>query len=148
MTELEKELKNRAGEQRENGSTAKDKRRAERDTGRPERASGSNETEKEKKTEREVSQNIGEGDEREIGKGTTEKEGNDNRRQYRETEQKERDREEEREEANENDSSGKESVSTSHGVTEMPKNTEVNSQEFIQLKELMFYQLSPSRLVH
>ncbi|XP_053093716.1 uncharacterized protein si:ch211-63b16.4 isoform X3 [Pangasianodon hypophthalmus] len=121
VTELEKELKNRVGEQRENGRVDKDQRRVERDIERQETATGSNETENEKKTE---------GDEREIGNNKIEKKGNDNRRQHRETEQKEgerekeRERREEREGEKENDSTGKESISTAHGVTEAPKNTE------------------------
>lgn len=151
VTELEKELKNRGGEKRENGKVEKDKRRAERDVGRQETVTGSNETENEKKTEDEVKQISTEGDEREIGKDKIEKEGNDNSRQCRETERKEGEREEERdsrEGEKENDSTGKESVSTSHGVTGAPKNTEVNSQEFIQLKEFRFYQLSSSKRIH
>ncbi|XP_053488647.1 kinesin heavy chain isoform X4 [Ictalurus furcatus] len=130
VTELEKELKNRGGEQGENGRVEKDKRRAERDIGRHETATGSNETENGKKTEGEVRQMSREGDEREIGKDKIEIEGNDDRRQFRGTEQKEGEREEERERREEregekeNDSTGKESISTSHGVTEAAKNTE------------------------
>lgn len=144
VTELEKELKNR-GEQRENGSPEKDKRRAERDFGRQEIATGSNETENKQKTEGEVSQIIRERGER---KDKTEKEGKDNRKQSRETALKEGEWEEERKRKEEqeggkgNDSTGKESISASYGGTEVPKNTEVNSQEFSQLKEVMFYQPS------
>ncbi|KAF4084364.1 hypothetical protein AMELA_G00128050 [Ameiurus melas] len=133
VTELEKELKNSGGEQRENGRVEKDKRRAERDIGRHETATGSNETENGKKTEGEVRQMSREGDEREIAKDKIEIEGSDDRRQRRGTEQKvgergeeERERRDEREGEKENDSTGKESISTSHGVTEAPKNTEEN----------------------
>lgn len=145
VTELEKELKTRGGDQRENRSMEKDKQGAERDPGRKETATGSKETEKERKTGGEVKQIVREGDERENGKDQTEKEGSNNRRQHAESEQEEGEREEERkgrEGEKENDSTGKESISTSHGVTEVPKNTEVNSQEF---QELMFYQLFLSR---
>ncbi|MCI4382366.1 hypothetical protein PGIGA_G00014060 [Pangasianodon gigas] len=130
VTELEKELKNRVGEQRENGRVDKDKRRVERDIERQETATGRNETENEKKSEGDLRQISREGNEREIGNNKIEKKRNDNRRQHRETEQKEGEREEERERREEregekeNDSTGKESISTSHGVTEAPKNNE------------------------
>ncbi|KAK3538276.1 hypothetical protein QTP70_034437 [Hemibagrus guttatus] len=130
VTELEKELKNRGGEQRDNGRVEKDKRRVDRDIGRQERANGCDETENEKKTEDEVRQISKQGDEREAGKDKIEKEVIDIRSQYRETEQKEggkeeeRQRSQEREGEKENDLTGKESFSTSHGVSEMPKNDE------------------------
>ncbi|XP_053365611.1 kinesin-II 95 kDa subunit isoform X3 [Clarias gariepinus] len=119
VTELEKELKNRAGEQR-------DHERVERDIGRQETSTESTETEIEKKAESEARQ----GAEGEIRKGKIEKEGNDTRRQSKEKEQKKGEREEEgvrreeKEGEKENDSNGKESISTTHGVTEVPKNTE------------------------
>lgn len=145
MTELEKELKKKE-EQRQNGSMEKDKRRAERDIRRLE--TGGNETENAKKAEGEVSRIIREGDGREIEKDKIENKRNDNRRRCKETEQKEGEREErERKEERGIDSTGKESISISHGETEMPKNNEVNNQEFSQLKELMFYQLSPFKLI-
>lgn len=135
MTELERELKNQSGEQRENGSMAKDKHGAERDIGRKETATECDEAENEKMTEGEVRQIIEERHEREIREDKIEKERNGNRRQHRETEQKEVEREK-GEGEKEDDSTEKESIYTSHGGTEVPKNTEVNSQEFIQLKEL------------
>lgn len=154
VTELEKELKNRGAEQRDNGRVEKDKRRAERDIGRQETATGSDETGHAKKTEDEVRQISKQGHEREAGKDQIEKEVIDNRSQYRDTEQKEGEKEEEGQRSQEsegekeNDSTGKESLSTSHGVSEVPKNAEVNGQKFIQLKELMSYQRSSSKCIH
>lgn len=145
VTELEKELKNRGGEERENGSMDKDKQGAERDTGRKGTATDCNGAESETKTEGEIRGIVRERHEREMGKDKSEKERDDNRRQHIETEQKERERE--GREGETDDSTEKESIYTSHGGTEVPKNTEVNIQEFIQLKELVFYQLSQSNLV-
>ncbi|KAF5896645.1 kinesin heavy chain-like isoform X1, partial [Clarias magur] len=130
VTELEKELRNRAGEQRDNERVEKDKRgRVERDTGREETSTGSTETENEKKAESEARQISKGGGGGEMGKDKVGKEGNDTRRQSRETEQEKEEREggerrEEKEGEKENDSTGKESISTTHGVTEVPKNTE------------------------
>lgn len=142
MTELEKELKIITGEQREHERAEKDERRAERDFGRQETASISNETENVKETEDEMRQISKQGDEREVGKDKTGKEVFD-KSQHSETEQtfgereEERQRSEEREGEKENDLTRKEFLSTSHGVTKVPKNAEVNTQKFIQLKEFV-----------
>ncbi|XP_058255809.1 uncharacterized protein si:ch211-63b16.4 isoform X2 [Hemibagrus wyckioides] len=145
VTELEKDLKNRGAEQRDNGRVEKDKRRAERDIGRQETATGSDETGNAKKTEDEVRQISKQGHEREAGNDQIEKEVSDNRSQYRETQkegekdteggreretQKEGEKDEEGQRSQEsegekeNDSTGKESLSTSHGVSAVPKNAE------------------------
>ncbi|KAK2843745.1 hypothetical protein Q7C36_011960 [Tachysurus vachellii] len=129
VTELEKELKIITGEQREHERAEKDERRAERDFGRQETATISNETENVKETEDEMRPISKQGDERDVGKDKIEKEVID-KIQHSETEQKfgereeERQRREEREGEKENDLTRKESLSTSHGVTKVPKNAE------------------------
>ncbi|KAI5622820.1 kinesin-like protein KIN-10C [Silurus asotus] len=125
VTELEKELKNRGGEQIESRKVEKDKRGEERDVGRQETPTGSNETENEGKTDGKVRKITREGGEGEIGNDKSEKEENDIRRHYRGTKREEESqRREKSEEEKENDSAGKESIYPTHGATEVPKNTE------------------------
>ncbi|XP_046712541.1 kinesin-like protein KIN-10C isoform X2 [Silurus meridionalis] len=125
VTELEKELKNRGGEQIESRKVEKDKRGEERDVERQETPTGSNETENERKTDGKVRKITREGGEGEIGKEKSEKEENDIRRHYRGTKREEEsERREKSEGEKENDSAGKESIYPTHGATEVPKNTE------------------------
>ncbi|TSU37054.1 hypothetical protein Baya_12878 [Bagarius yarrelli] len=117
VSELEKELKKR-GEQKNNAKLETDKQRAERDMKKQEMATESDETEDEVKTEGEVREISRKGDQ-------TEKEGNNNKCQYRETEKKVVQQGKEKEGEKKSDSTGKESLSTSDEGTEMPRNAEV-----------------------